>query len=130
MHTNNMGLPSNSEDDLVEEILQEAWTKLLTARQAGKLPNFDTEVPAQIQSWLCDIYDTQLTTLRLTDPEAWRLKMFSIAMAFRISLRVTIGVDYFMEQMNNAAKMAALDKLIEDLDKVIDKDNMVRRAFR
>ena len=123
-------IPTNSEDYLVESILQKCWDELLAARKAGKLPNFDIEVPAQIQSWLCDIYDTQLSTLRLTDPEAFKLKMFSIAMAYRISLKVTVGLDYFMEQIKDEAKMHAIDKLVNDLSVVIDLDNKVKRDLR
>lgn len=118
------------EDELVESILQCAWDKLLAARQDGKLPNFDTEVPAQIEAWLCEIYNTQLGTLRVTDPAAWKTKMFSIALAFRISLKTTIGLEYFMKQMNDAGKMSAVDKLIKQLETGLKKENDVKRLLR
>lgn len=119
-----------AEEYLVETILQECWDKLLQARKDGKIPGFDIEVPAQIQSWLCDIYATQLDTLRLTDKESYNAKLFSIAMAYRISLRATVGVDYFMGEMQNVQKMQAIDKLINDLEMSMRKDNDVKRLLR
>ena len=118
------------DDQLIEAILQEAWDKLLAARRQGKLPSFDIEVPAQIQSWLCDIYETQLSTLKQTDPEAYKAKLFSISMAYRISVRATVGIDYFMDEMNNAQKMQAMDRLINQLETGLRKDMDVKRRLR
>lgn len=119
-----------AEDELIESILQQAWDKLLQARREGKLPGFDAQVPAQIQSWLCDIYSTQLDTLRLTDKDAWLAKRFSISIAYRISLRATVGIDYFMQTMNDTNKMQAMDRLINEIERGLKKDIDIRRSMR
>jgi hypothetical protein len=118
------------QDELVQEILQEAWDKLLKAREEGRLSAFNTLVPAQIVSLLDTIYDTQLTTFRSTDQEVWKNKRFSIAVAYRMSIQNTVGLDYFMEQMNNTGKMNAIDKLIRDLSENLDKENKFKRMLR
>lgn len=118
------------EEDIIETVLQEAWTKLLAARKEGKLPGFDIEVPAQIQSWLSDIYASQLNALRLVDKEAYNLKLFSIAMAYRISIHETVGVAYFMKEMNDEGKMKAIDRLINDIRKNLQDDLKTKRSLR
>jgi len=128
-HTNN-NLSAELQDDLVQEILQEMWDRLLKARAEGRLANFDTLVPAQIVSLLDGIYDTQLTTFRATNQEVWKNKRFSIAIAYRMSIQNTVGLEYFMEQMKNTGKMNAIDKLIKDLSESIDKDNKFKRMMR
>jgi hypothetical protein len=118
------------QDELVQEILQEAWDKLLKAREDGRLSAFNTLVPAQIVSLLDNIYDTQLTTYRALDQATWKNKRFSIAVAYRMSIQNTVGLEYFMEQMNDVGKMKAIDKLIKDLSENIDKENKFKRMMR
>ena len=121
---------SLTEDEIIEDVLNEAWKKLLAARKEGKLPGFDYEVPAQIQSWLCEIYAAQLDAVRLINQEMYDSKRLSISMAYRISLRETVGIDYFMRQMNDVGKMSAFDRLIADLERGLKRDNEVKRLLR
>ena len=124
MHTDRI---SDIEDDIIAEILGDAWRKLLRARDDGKLPNFDTNVPAQLESWLEEIWQTQLDTYQKTDHEYFNVKRFSIAMAFRLMINNTVGIHYFMEQMHDVGKMAAMDKLVGELrEKLVREDNMKR----
>lgn len=120
----------NSEDQLIEEVLQEAWDKLLKLREEGKIETFDSAIPAQIAQWLDSIYNSQLGTLRATNQEMWKTKRFAIAIAYRVSISTTIGMDYFLEQMNNVGKMRAIDKLIKDLEEGISRDNKTKRELR
>ena len=118
------------EDDLIEYILQQAWDALLKAREEGKIRSFDSAVPSQLTSWLDSIYNSQLGALRATDQQMWKNKRFAIAIAYRLSINATIGMDYFMEQMKNTAKKRAMDKLIANLEDDIEKDNKVKRSLR
>lgn len=119
-----------TEDDLVEEILQRAWDELLKCREEGKIKTFDSAVPSQVTSWLDSIYNSQLGTLRATDQRLWKYKRFAIAIAYRLSINATIGMDYFMAQMNDTKKMNAMDRLVADLSENIEKDNKVKRSLR
>ena len=120
----------SSEDDLIMDVLQQAWTKLLTMREEGKLTNFDIEVPSQVLSWVEDIYKQQLATYEQKDPTRFKNKKFAIAISFRVALNNILGIDYFMEQMNDKPRMAAMDILIEDIYGQIRKDNEMRRELR
>ena len=124
MHINSL------EDDLVHEVLQKAWVELLRLRDSGKIPNFDSAVPAQLESWLEDIWKDQLETYNIVDHERYKLKRFSIAIAFRERIKNIIGLDYFMEQMSDTKKMRAMDRLIESLKANLAEENDRNRDLR
>jgi hypothetical protein len=118
------------EDDVIQDVLQEAWTKLLKLREQDKIRNFDINVPSQLLSWLEDIYKTQLATYDVTDKDFAKHKRFAIAVNFRVTINNILGMDYFMKEMNDEPRMKAMDKVINDLYSQIRQDNEMKSAFR
>ena len=131
-----MGYNNNNivDDELVHEILQEAWTKLLQVRKEGKIPYFDSIVPAKILSWLEDIWEQQITTLRVSasdaDDDAYERKLFSIAISYRLSIEQIVGLDYFLNLIKDKKKMKFVDDLVSDIRENINKDNAMKRLWR
>ena len=128
-----MGYSSNrvsADDEVVHEILQQAWTKLLEARKEGKIQYFDSVVPAQILSWLEDIWMQQLMALRVSDDVAYKRKLFSIAISYRLSIEEIVGLDYFLKEINDKKKMKFVDDLVSDIRENINKDNAMKRLYR
>ena len=117
-------------DEIVHEILQEAWTKLLEARKEGKIQYFDSVVPAKLLSWLEDIWSQQLTTLRVSDDAAYERKLFSIAISYRLSVEQIVGLDYFLNLLKDKKKMKFVDDLVSDIRENINKDNAMKRLYR
>ena len=121
---------SDLEDELIHDVLQRAWRELMQLRADGKIPNFDSIVPAQLQSWLEDVWKDQLETLNMTDRERYELKRYSIATVIRESIKNTIGLDYFMEQLGNTKKMRALDRFIDSLRTGLAEQDDLNRDLR
>ena len=116
----------SDEDELIQEVLQKAWSELLRLRTKQKIKNFDINVPSQILSWVEDIYKQQLNTYERVDKEHFKNKRFAIAITFRVAISNILGIDYFMEQMNDLPRMKAMDALLEDIYQQIRKDNQMK----
>lgn len=120
----------SEEDEIIQDVLQKAWTELLRLREQNKLRNFDINVPSQVLSWAEDIYKQQLNTYEQVDKKHFQNKKFAIAITFRIAINNILGIDYFMNVMNDKPKMAAMDRLLDDLYNQIRMDNKVRSELR
>lgn len=118
------------EEDIVHDLFQRLWTKLLELREQDKLRNFDVIVPAQLLQWTEDIYKKQLETYEKVDKEMYERKRFNIAVNFRLTIDNILGMDYFMKEMSNTAKMGALDEFIGGLYEKIREDNQARNDLR
>ena len=119
-----------TDDEIVHEILQEAWNKLLQARKENKIQYFDSIVPAKLLSWLEDVWMQQLTTLQVTDQDTYKRKLFSIAISYRLSIEQIMGLDYFLKLVNDKKKMKFVDDLVSDIRENINKDNAMKRLYR
>lgn len=119
----------SDEDELIQEVLQEAWTKLLKLRKQGKLKNFDINVPSQILSWVEDIYKTQLATYERVNKEHFHNKRFAIAITFRVAINNILGIQYFMEQMLDEPRMQAMDRMLDDIYQQIRHQNKVDKEL-
>ena len=118
------------EEEIVHDLFQRTWTQLLKLREDNKLNTFDVIVPAQLLQWVEDIYKKQLETYEKVDKELYERKRFNMAVNFRLTIDNILGMDYFMKEMNNTAKMGALDKFIDLLYEKIRDDNQSRSELR
>lgn len=118
------------EEELVHDLFQRTWTQLLKLREDDKLRTFDVIVPAQLLQWIEDIYKKQLETYEKVDKELYDRKRFNMAVNFRLTIDNILGMDYFMKEMNNTAKMGALDEFIGGLYEKIREDNQTKNELR
>ena len=118
------------EEEVVHDLFQRTWTKLLELREQDKLQAFDVIVPAQLFQWIEDIYKAQLKTYEKVDKELYDRKRFNMAVNFRLTIDNILGMDYFMKEMSNKEKMGALDEFIGGLYEKIREDNQVRNDLK
>jgi hypothetical protein len=118
------------EHDILAPIFKEAFDKIQSSYDAGKLPHARTSVLPHILTLVEDIL---IPLLEKSKQDAnYEVQLFAISATFRWTIKRLMPISLFMEHMRSD-KMAATDEILEDLTSRADgvtKEDIDARVSR